>query len=112
MDKVPTDVRNLWSNATAILPSLVRVATQLDAVGWNFDFECDGTGADFELYLSFLSAVNKNFVGLGSIVDANGDGCTQNYTAMAEHSGGLVLDMSEYYETWPGVWVYVGACLT
>ena len=40
--------------------------------------------------------------GLEVLIDANGDPCTANYTALAR--SGLVLDMSLYYEAWPLDW--------
>jgi hypothetical protein len=91
MTNVSEPLHDLWANASTILPALKSTAAELGAVGWNFDFECDGTPSDFALYLKFLSSVRVGMDGLGVLIDANGDPCTKNYTAMAEH--GLVLDI-------------------
>ena len=73
----------------------------IDAVGWNFDWGCNGTPQDEDAYLSFLTRARA---ALGAtVVDANGNGCIKDYDKLAK-AADFVMDMSLYYEQWPVDW--------
>lgn len=101
-------IRAFWKDPP--FDAMRAAGAKIGATGWNFDFECDGTPQDFELYLSFLTSA-RDALGTETIVDANGDPCTKDYRKLAE-AASYVMDMSLYYEAWPKDWTHeAGECV-
>jgi hypothetical protein len=73
VDSNMTANRAFWLNPP--LEQLKEGLATVGAVGWNFDWECNGTPQDEDAYLSFLTRARA---ALGAtVVDANGNGCTK-----------------------------------
>lgn len=100
VDSNMTANRAFWLN-----PPLEQMREALElvgAVGWNFDWECNGTPQDEDAYLSFLTRA-RAALGAPTVVDANGNGCIKDYGKLAK-AADFVMDMSLYYEQWPADW--------
>lgn len=80
-DSNMTANRAFWLNPP--LEQMRSALRQVGAVGWNFDWECNGTPEDEAAYLSFLTRA-RAALGAPTVVDANGNGCIKDYSKLAK----------------------------